>query len=96
MSEQTEIQVIHNAEASRFEVQLDGDIAVADYRVDVETVTFYRTVVPPAFGGRGIASKLVRGALDWSREQGYVVVPECSFVAGYIDKHPEYQDLTAK
>jgi predicted GNAT family acetyltransferase len=45
--------------------------------------------------GKGIASRLVKGALDDARRQGLKVVPLCSFVAAYIDRHPEEQDLLA-
>ena len=50
---------------------------------------------PPAIEGHGVGSKLVRGALDAARDQGLRVVPQCPFVAAYIKRHPEYEDLLA-
>ncbi|RMF40140.1 MAG: N-acetyltransferase, partial [Anaerolineae bacterium] len=54
---------------------------------------FTHTGVPEAIGGRGIGSKLARAGLKYARQQGYRVRPLCWFVAGYIQRHPEYQDL---
>ena len=44
-------------------------------------------------GGHGLGGTLVRGALDDVRARGGSVVPLCPFVRGWIDRHPEYQDL---
>jgi predicted GNAT family acetyltransferase len=49
--------------------------------------------VPPDLQGRGLGSALVRGALLLAREQGERVVPVCPFVAAYIERHTEFQDL---
>ena len=49
--------------------------------------------MPPELGGKGIGSKLVKGALDQVRAEGLKVIAHCEFVKGYIGKHPEYADL---
>ncbi|MDN8578556.1 GNAT family N-acetyltransferase [Corynebacterium bovis] len=54
---------------------------------------FHHTVVDDRFGGRGIGSALVEGALDDTRERGVAVVPVCSMVAHWLTKHGE--DFTA-
>ena len=51
------------------------------------------TLVPPAIGGRGIAARLVEAMVADAREQGFKVVPQCSYVAAAFDKHPEWADL---
>lgn len=88
------IQVRHNAAEHRFEVKVDGCLAVADYQIDGERVVFTHTFVPPELRGRGIADKLVRAALEWARAEQWQVVPVCTYVAGFIRKHPEFQGLT--
>lgn len=86
--------VRNNETAGRFEADLDGEVAFAEYRVlEGGDVLFPHTVVPDAFEGRGVGSALVRAALDWARGRGARVIPACSFFAGYIDRHPEYADL---
>jgi predicted GNAT family acetyltransferase len=56
-------------------------------------MTFTHTEVAPEVEGRGIASRLVQGALEQARAQGLKVVPRCRFVSAYIAKHPEFADL---
>lgn len=56
-------------------------------------LTFHHTEVPPALRGRGIASRLIRGALEQVRARGLKVVPRCDFVRHFIGTHPEFQDL---
>jgi predicted GNAT family acetyltransferase len=86
-------EVTHNKADSRFEVELDGDTAYAEYRLSKDRITFPHTVVPEAFEGRGIGSALVKAGLAYAREEGLKVLPLCSFFAGYIERHPEYQDI---
>jgi len=77
----------------RFELDVDGHLAVAYYKLSPGEITFTHTEVPPELGGRGIGSKIASGALDLVRSRGLNVVAECPFIAGFIDKHPEYSDL---
>lgn len=90
----SQIQVRDNPGESRYEASRDGGLAgFAEYRLDGETITFFHTQVEPAFEGQGIASALVRSALDDVRARGLRVVAECPFVRGWIEKHPDYADL---
>ncbi len=86
-------EVQHNPQAHRFQIEVEGHTAVLDYRMDGDIIIFTHTGVPEAIGGRGIGSKLARAGLKYARQQGYRVRPLCWFVAGYIQRHPEYQDL---
>lgn len=85
--------VRHNASANRFEVAVNGQLAVADYMVQDERVFYTHTFVPPEMRGQGVAEKLVRAGLKWARAEGRKVVPQCSYVAVFIDRHSEFQDL---
>lgn len=91
-----DITVTRNPDASRWEAS-DGEqvVGVAEYAERGNVVVFPHTVVPPEFGGRGIAGMLARASLDDARERGLRVVPQCSFYADFIGKHPEYADLLA-
>jgi predicted GNAT family acetyltransferase len=64
--------VVDNPAKSRFELDIDGHVAV-----------------------RGIGSMLARGALDHVRASGLKAIAQCEFIAGYLEKHPEYADLVA-
>ena len=49
--------------------------------------------MPPELGGKGVGSRLIKGALDQVRANGLKVIAECPFVKAYIEKHAEYADL---
>lgn len=89
------LDIRDNPEASRFEAHADGQVAFASYTLDGGHIVFTHTVVPVELEGRGIGSALVGAALAGARERGLAVVPRCSFVAAYIGRHPETQDLLA-
>ena len=84
-----------NRAEAEFELSVDGHRALAAYQMEGDTIVFTHTVVPPAIAGHGVASKLIRAALDSARDRGLSVVAQCEFVRAYIDKHPEYRDLLA-
>jgi predicted GNAT family acetyltransferase len=95
MSEITSESVRNNADEGRFEVDVDGDLAVSNYIIRGRTIYFTHTEVPPAAEGRGIGNLLARSALDYARDNDFRVVPRCKFIAAFIKRHPEYQDLMA-
>jgi len=82
-----------NLEVHRFEAQVGDSLAIAEYRLRDGVITFTHTEVPEGLRGHGVASRLIKNALDESRAQQYQVIPLCPFVAAYIRRHPEYQDL---
>jgi predicted GNAT family acetyltransferase len=82
-----------NKDGSRFELDVGGQLAFANYRLTPFAVIITHTETPRALRGRGIASELVKGALELIRSDGRKVIAGCSFVADYLDKHPEDADL---
>ncbi|HEY5962575.1 MAG TPA: GNAT family N-acetyltransferase [Xanthobacteraceae bacterium] len=88
-------EIRNNKNLHRFETDAGCDVAVAYYNLTPGTMTFTHTEVPYALQGQGIASRLVRGALEAARAEGLKVVPRCSFVSAYIARHPEFGDLVA-
>ncbi len=81
-------------EAARYEIR-DGDtrLGLAAYERRGEQVVFTHTEVDPDSGHSGLGSTLVRAALDDVRAHGRTVVPLCSFVRGWIERHQDYADL---
>ena len=89
-----EFEVVEEPEGGRFVVLVDGvEAGAAYYRRVGDRVAFTHTEVSDAFQGRGVGSRLARGALDAVRGRGERVVPLCPFIAGYISGHPEYAEL---
>ncbi len=84
-----------NPALSRFELDADGVTAVTNYRLAGGVMTFTHTEVPPQARGGGIGSRLIAGALAAARARELKVVPRCSFVSAYIERHPEFRDLLA-
>lgn len=87
--------VQHDPAAHAFTADVEGGTATLEYQHTGDTVTFVHTFVPEPARGSDVGSALVEAGLSWARDEGYTVVPQCPFVASYMDDHPETQDLTA-
>ncbi|MFD1713320.1 GNAT family N-acetyltransferase [Amnibacterium flavum] len=88
------ITVRFDGDNNRFLAEVDGTQAgVCKYLDEGDVWVITHTVVDEAFEGRGIGSLLARAALDGAREQGKKVVPQCPFVAAYVGKHDDWNDI---
>ena len=85
--------VIDNKPQHRFELAVDGHLAATYYKIADGVITFIHTEVPPELGGKGIGSKLIKGALDQVRAAGLKVIAQCPFVKALIE-HPNKDPLT--
>jgi predicted GNAT family acetyltransferase len=88
-------QVRHNEAEQRFELDVNGMTAVAEYQRDGNILTFTHTEVPIEFREHGIGKKLARGALEMVQAAGDKVIPQCPFIAHFMKTHPEFEDLHA-
>jgi predicted GNAT family acetyltransferase len=86
-------QVVNNEAENRFEITVENHTGRLEYQRKGSQIALTHTEVPDALAGQGIGGKLAQGALEYARENKLSVVPFCSFVAGYIKRHPEYADL---
>src|SRR3982751_1100321 len=84
-----------NKAQNRFELDVEGAVAFANYRLTPSAVIIPHTETPRALRGRGIGSELVKGALELIRTDGLKVMFGCGFVVDYLDRHPEDADLVA-
>ena len=90
------VPVLHNQDEHRFELTVEGELAVLNYMLKGRIIIFTHTGVPPSIGGRGLGSRLVHTGLEFARENGLKVRSLCWFVSKYIRLHPEYQTLVSK
>lgn len=89
------LEITHNQAASRFETEVQGQPAILAYHLTGNTLFLDHTEVSPAIERRGVGSALAHAALEFARSKGLRVVPVCPFVADYLRKHREFQDLLA-
>lgn len=88
--------VTENTAEQRFELALDGGaIAAAYYQANGDRLTLTHTEVPPEFAGQGIGKKLATGVFDLARQSGRKLILQCSFMADFYERHPEYADIVA-
>ncbi|XCB29188.1 GNAT family N-acetyltransferase [Arcanobacterium hippocoleae] len=96
---QQDYQIENNETQSMWEAKLSADnttVGYLTYEFHDDDIYFTHTVVKQEYQGNGIAAKLVRTALEHERNLGEnKVVPVCSYVQGYIQKHPEYESILA-
>jgi uncharacterized protein len=88
-------EVTNNPDRHRYELEVDGHVAFTTYRLSPGVITFIHTEVPKELGGRGIGTRLARGVLDAARAAGLKVVAKCPFIAAFMKRHPEFDDLKA-
>ncbi|UZJ58750.1 N-acetyltransferase [Pseudomonas sp. KU26590] len=82
------LSIHHDETGHQFEVNIDGYRAYLTYMdLGKETLDIYRTFVPNELRGRGIAAALTKMALDYADGIGYTVIPSCSYVERYMERH---------
>ena len=84
----------HNQAQNRFELEVNNELAHADYRREGDTLIFHHTYVPESARGQGLGAKVVRAALEYAQNGNFKVVPRCSYVARFIERYPQYERLT--
>lgn len=93
MNDPASAPVRDNPAQNRFELEVEGHLAAAYYALAPGVITFTHTEVPAELGGRGIGTRLARGALTGVRAGGLKAVPKCPFIAAFMAKNPEFNDL---
>jgi predicted GNAT family acetyltransferase len=90
------IEIIENSKKRRFEAQVGEHTAMMYRYYNEDSLVITHTLVPDELSGQGLAAHMTRTVLDGARARGLSVVPICPYVAAYIKRHPEYQDLVQK
>lgn len=88
--------VQHHPQDQEFTIQEKGFAGELAYSQPTdELIDFTHTFVDEELRGQGIAEKLAEAGLTYAREKGLQVRTSCEFMEGYVQRHPEYQDLLA-
>jgi predicted GNAT family acetyltransferase len=91
-----DIPVINNSVNQQFEVHLDGEVAVLQYRFQNDLIWLMHTEVPQKLEGKGIASVLAKYGLEWAKANDKKVKVICPFVAVFLKRHPEYNAIVVQ
>ncbi|MBB2496075.1 GNAT family N-acetyltransferase [Aquipseudomonas ullengensis] len=86
------LSIRHDQSGHQFEAVIDGHRAYLAYMdLGKQTLDIYRTFVPNALRGRGIAAALTEEALAYAEGMGYSVIPSCSYVERYMERRQRQQ-----
>lgn len=89
-----ELEITHNPAENRFETWIDGQLSKLDYIEDGDTIVMTHVGVHPDHRGGGVAGKITGVALEYARKKDLRVIPMCSYVAAFIRRNPQYDELT--
>lgn len=89
----TDTDIRDNAETNRYELPVEGEIAVVTYNLSPPNLMITETLVPVKLEGRGIASRLAKHVIEDARQRGLLILPVCPFFSSYFQKHPEHADV---
>lgn len=76
-----------NTAKKRFELELDGGTAVADYRREGSTLSINRVYVPEELRGQGAAGQIMAEIVKAAEQAGEKIVPVCSYAVAWMEKH---------
>lgn len=85
-------EIHDNAELKRYELPVDGEMAVVTYNLSPPNLMITETLVPERLEGQGIASRLAKHVLTDARARDLLILPVCPFFSAYLKKHPEHAD----
>lgn len=82
-----DVDVVHRPEQSRFEAEVEGEVAFLSYERAADTAVITHTIVPRRLEGRGIAGHLTESAVGWARGEGLEIEAQCSYVRGWLRRN---------
>ena len=89
------MSVTDNTAAHRFELEEEGLLVYADYRLADGKLILPHVEADPALRGTGAAGRLMEGVLEHARQRGLKVVPLCGYARAFMKRHKKYDDLLA-
>lgn len=85
----------NNKELSRYELEVDGHIAYANYRIDANILNIDYVFAPEELRGTGAAGKLMEEIAQMAQKEKMKIIPICGYAAVWMRKHRQYHDLLA-
>jgi predicted GNAT family acetyltransferase len=88
-------EIINNEDIHNFEFFIDGHRSFIDYQIKDNDIYLVHTEVPEVLKGRGVAEKMVEKTFNYIEQEGFKLVPLCSYIQVYLKRHPEWNRLVA-
>ena len=85
-------EIHDNAELTRYELPVDGEVAIVTYNLSPPNLMITETLVPERLEGQGIASRLAKHVLADAKARDLLILPVCPFFSAYLQKHPEHAE----
>jgi len=90
------MEILHDIQKQKFYVVVDGLESHLEYVKMENVLNLIHTYVPDALRGKGIAGEVVKAALTYAEENELKIIPSCSYIVAYIQRHKEYENLVAE
>lgn len=90
------LELVKNEKENRFEMNVDGNIAIIVYKEYPGKIALLHTEAPPALEGKGAATAIIEKTLDYIEKNKLKLIPLCPLVVAYLKRHPEWNRLTEK
>lgn len=94
--EYIKLELVKNETENRFEMNVDGNSAIIEYKEYPGKIALLHTEVPPSLEGKGAATAIIEKALDYIEKSKLKFIPLCPLVVAYLKRHPEWNRLTEK
>lgn len=95
-SQVSDIEIVDEPASQRYVLKSqpsDAHISYVIRRDDVIAYDLVHTFVSPDLRGGGLASRLAKFAIEHARQDGHKIIPTCSYIATYMQRHPEDNDV---
>ncbi len=89
-------ELIHNESENQFELHIGEQIAFVEYYRDGNKIHLTHTEVPQSLQGHGVGSELTEKTFQYIRNNNLVLIPLCSFVAHYVNNHPQWHSILSE
>ncbi len=83
----------NNSSLSRYEMEIDGHVAYANYRIDGEIINIDYVFAPEELRGSGAAGKLMEEIARMARDKKMKILPICGYASVWLRRSKEYRDL---
>jgi predicted GNAT family acetyltransferase len=90
------LDLLKNETENRFEMTVEGNTAIIEYKQYPGKIALLHTEVPPELEGKGAATAIIEKTLDYIEKQNFKLIPLCPMVVAYLKRHPDWNRITDK